>query len=264
MEAVVSDILASRKREHAARGQATSATALSFAAHGAVIAGLFLLPNILPRSEVPPPAGMTISLGGSTGPENGGMTMLGGRTIQPAEPTETPKLDRIALPAPKPEPAMTVPVPDPRLKARTPPKQTVNDTKGRSNGRGAEAQKGNETVETGARGMGFGLSTSAGGGTGGVRLDVNFCCPEYLTEMASRIREHWNPQVQGIGQVIMKFTIKRSGELTDIEVERSSNIFALDQASQRALYLTAKLPPLPSAFADDHLTVHLTFEYERR
>jgi hypothetical protein len=55
----------------------------------------------------------------------------------------------------------------------------------------------------------------------------------------------------------------RSGQITAIETERSSNVFALDQASARALYLT-KLQPLPSVFPDDHLTVHLSFEYQRK
>ena len=112
--------------------------------------------------------------------------------------------------------------------------------------------------------MGFGLSTSAGGGTGGVKLDTAFCCPDYIIDMVARIKEHWNPQVQGTGSNIMKFTIRRSGEISDIELEKTSGIFTLDQASQRALLITAKLPPLPAAFPDDHLPVHLTFEYERR
>jgi outer membrane biosynthesis protein TonB len=63
---------------------------------------------------------------------------------------------------------------------------------------------------------------------------------------------------------MMKFTILRSGQITEIETEQSSNVFALDQASQRALYLTTRLQPLPSAFPDDHLTVHLSFEYKRK
>jgi len=29
------------------------------------------------------------------------------------------------------------------------------------------------------------------------------------------------------------------------------------------LFLTQRVPPLPSAFPDDHLTVHLRFEYRR-
>ena len=263
MEAVVSDILRSRKQEPS--GLSTTA-AMSLAAHAVAVVGLALVPGLLPTTRVAPPMVMTISLGGAAGPNNGGATMMGGRTIQATDPAAVPKMDRIAMPTPaKTEPAMVLPVPDPKMKPRavtkTPP--AAND-KGRVTGRGAEAQKGSATVETGARGMGFGLSTSAGGGTGGVKLDSDFCCPEYITDMVARIKEHWNPQVQGTGVNVVKYTIRRNGEISDIQLERSSNTFTLDQASQRALYLTAKLPPLPTAWSDDHLTVHLTFEYERR
>ena len=102
-----------------------------------------------------------------------------------------------------------------------------------------------------------------GGGTGGF-LDVkDFCCPEYLTDMTQRIRGNWAQQQQSVGTVLMKFTILRNGQISDPQIERSSNIFALDQASSRALYLT-KLQPLPAAFPDNQLTVHLSFEYQRK
>ena len=111
--------------------------------------------------------------------------------------------------------------------------------------------------------MGFGLS-SGGGGQGGVQLDVsNFCCPEYIEDMDTRIRANWVQQQPDAGVVVMKFTILRSGQITQAQTERSSNFYALDAASQRALVLTARLAPLPPAFPDDHLTVHLTFEYKR-
>ena len=42
-------------------------------------------------------------------------------------------------------------------------------------------RKGSSIAETGAKGMGFGLSS--GGGGGGGHLEVsNFCCPEYLDD----------------------------------------------------------------------------------
>ena len=37
-------------------------------------------------------------------------------------------------------------------------------------------------IETGAKGMGFGLSSGGGGGDSSLKLDVkDFCCPEYIT-----------------------------------------------------------------------------------
>ena len=161
---------------------------------------------------------------------------------------------------------MVLPVPDPKLKARTPPKVTASskDPQGAAGARGAETQKGSTTVETGVRGMGFGLSTTGGGGNGSKLDTKDFCCPEYLTEMVNRIRANWVQQQQAVGSVVMKFTILRNGQITDIYREQSSNFTSLDLASERALYTTGKLPALPAAFPDDHLTVHLNFEYERK
>ena len=38
---------------------------------------------------------------------------------------------------------------------------------------------------------------------------------------------------------------------------------ALDLTAQRAIYTTRQLPPLPVAFPDATLTVHLNFQYQR-
>jgi hypothetical protein len=231
------------------------------------LAALAFVPGMLPKSA--PPAArivMTISLGGTAGPKTGGMTMIGGRTITAAAPSTAPKIEPVAMPTPKAEPAMVMPVPDPKLKPRTPPKVTATskDPQGTNVGRGFETQKGSATVETGARGQGFGLSTSGGGGSGSTLDTKDFCCPEYVADMLSRIRGNWVQQQQAAGTVLMKFTILRTGQLVSIETERPSNITSLDLASQRALYTTVKVAPLPPAFPDDHLTVHLNFEYVRQ
>ena len=261
MEAVVSDILRARMREPGGLGQTA---VLSLAVHALALTTIAMVPAIWPVRHMPPPVVMTISLGGTPGPKTGGITQLGGRNIVATEPSVAPKLEKIVLPAPKTEPAMVLP--DPKLKPKAPPKTnaTSKDQTGRPAGRGFETEKGSTTVETGAKGMGFGLSNAGGGGTGG-HLDVeNFCCPAYLDDMVDRIRQNWKQQQDSIGTVMIKFTILRNGQITGIQKETSSNIFALDQASERALYLTARLAPLPSAFPDDRLTVHLSFEYQRK
>jgi hypothetical protein len=262
MEAVVSDIIRSRMREP---GGLRQTAALSLAVHAAALALIAMMPGNWATRNTPPVV-MTISLGGTPGPKTGGLTTMGGRTIQPALPSVAPKITRNILPTPKAEPAMVLPVPDPKIKPKTAPKPTVTskDPTGSAAGRGAEAQKGSTNVETGARGTGFGLSSGGGGGIGG-SLDVqNFCCPEYLSDMVARIRSNWVQQQDATGAVLMRFTILRGGPITDIQIERSSSFAALDLASQRALYLTTRLQPLPSAFPDDHLTVHLAFEYQRK
>lgn len=260
MEAVVSDILRSRQQEPKGLKQ----TALvSFCVHVAALGTIALLPSIMPPRQQAPRVVMNISLGGTPGPATGGTQMLGGRRIDAAQPSATPEVAKTTLPSPAPQPKMTLP--DPRQKPRTPPRNAAasKDPKGTPAGRGAEAQAGTTRVETGARGEGFGLSSGGGGGDGGVRVDGNFCCPEYLVDMRDRIRRNWNERQQTAGVVLMKYSIQRNGQITDIEVERSSGNPVLDLTSQRALLTTKSLAPLPAAYPERQLTVHLTFEYVR-
>jgi protein TonB len=204
---------------------------------------------------------MTISLpgGSAPGPMNGGSNPMGGRPVQTTEPAAKPEPVR---PPAERTPAMTMPAPKGKPAPKTPPAKSLEEGSGHTPTRGSQLRSGSAFGETGAQGSGFGLSTGGIGG-GGSYLDVgDFCCPDYLVTVIQRIRPNWNEQAGAAGSVLMKFTIQRDGTLTDVAVEQSSNVYALDAGAQRALARTAKLPPLPVAFNGDHLTVHLKFEYK--
>ncbi len=211
---------------------------------------------------------MTISLGGTPGPQAGGMTMMG-RPFQATAPLPD---------APKPAPLRPVAsrrpemvVPDPKAPVAKKPAKAPTPTvepgaqvvppkavKGAGFGDSAAA------AENPNRGLGFGgLSTGGGAGTGGY-LDVqNFCCPDYLATMLQIVQKNWNAQQQVAGEALIKFRIQRDGRVTDIELERSSGYTALDITAQRALFMTQRLPALPAAFPESQLTVHLRFQYQR-
>ncbi len=104
---------------------------------------------------------MTISLGGAPGPRAGGMTPMGGRTVQAPPPPE-PVRRAETPPAAKP-PEMTLPSPNVRPRPR--PERAPPDATGRTPTTGPEPQEGRHARETGARGQGFGLTTGGGGGT---------------------------------------------------------------------------------------------------
>lgn len=241
-------------------------TAISLGVHLAGLLTIALLPagwlSQEPAQE--PRTIMTISLGGAPGPGEGGMTPIGGRPIQQVLPlAEAQKPQAIRVPAEK-APDMTVPTPEARRRETKQPavEQAPPDARGQTPTRGAEVQPGSALADTGASGMGFGLS--AGGGGTGSYLDVgDFCCPEYIATMMELIRRRWDPNQRVPGEVLIKYTILRTGEITSVEVERSSGQTFLDLSAQRALLLTRQLPPLPSAFTEDHLTVHLNFQYRR-
>jgi TonB family protein len=258
MEAVTA-ILAGRVRGPRGMSRTLVVSAL---AHAVLLTAFLLLPTLTPR-ETTEREVMQISLGGAPGPRAGGMTPMGGRPVQAPQLEPTTRRMPQTAPAPKP-PEMTLPTPRTRPvpPAKTPPKTAPPDATSRTPTRGPEPQAGSAVAETGARGVGFGLTTG-GGGTGGY-LDVgNFCCPEYLNTMLQLIQRNWNSRQQVAGQTIVKFIIQRDGRITGVEIERPSGFFALDQTAQRALLLTRQLPPLPAQYTEDDLTVHLIFRYER-
>lgn len=241
--------------------------AASIALHLLLLAALLFAPGgWLDSREAPPKTIMTISLGGGDeGPESGGMTSIGGRAVQELKPPDEPKRPEPVRPPAAQTPEMTVPLPN-KPPVRTPParvRQAPDDARGRTPTRGAETRPGSALAETGARGQGFGLS-SGGGTGGGSRLDVaDFCCPDYLVQMVQRVRSNWVSRAEVPGVTIVKFTIQRDGTVTGAEVERTSGYAALDLAALRAVVGTRQLTPLPAAYPNPTLGVHLNFEYQR-
>jgi protein TonB len=242
--------------------------AASVALHALLLILIMVAPEAwFPAREAEPRSIMTITLGGGTpGPATGGMTPIAGRAVQAEAPAEPPlRPPPLRPPAAKP-PEMTLPAAKP-APARTPPPPAVEqappEARGRTPSQGAEPAPGSTVADTGARGQGFGLSTGGGGGSGS-RLDVaDFCCPEYIVTMVERIRVNWDQRAEVPGEVLVMFTIQRDGSLTDVAVERSSGYIALDLSAHRAILNARQLPPLPAAFQNPTLTVHLNFQYTR-
>ncbi len=81
--------------------------------------------------------------------------------------------------------------------------------------------------------------------------------------MSQRIRSNWDKRQGAAGQTVVKFTIRRDGMLTNVEVEKTSGNPLLDLESRRAVLNTRQLPPLPAQFDQPTLTVYLTFDYMR-
>jgi TonB family protein len=260
----VTDILRDRRQEP--DGLASMAAA-SVAVHVGIVAFLILGPlhwSSKPTDEHK--TTMTISLGGAgEGVRSGGLTAIGGRPVQTAEPA--PVREAVRPPAAA-VPEMVVPKPNakpakPTTKPTPAPAQAAPDTRGKTPTRGEEVRPGNAIAETGARGLGFGLSTGGGPGSGSTLDVADFCCPDYIALMVGQIRSNWNQQVEVPGLTIVKYTIQRDGRLTDVVVERSSGTLSLDQNAQRAVLVTRQLTALPAAFPNPTLTVHLNFQYQR-
>src|SRR5262245_28443209 len=236
--------------------------AISVLAHAGILALLILTPGrwfSAPRMD-PKPV-MTIMLaGGNSGPDNGGVTSISARPVQAEPPAEAPKRPEPIRP-PAAETKLTVPVPT-KTPAKAPPKaapvikSAPEQARGTTPTRGPETREGTAIAETGARGQGFGLSTSSGQGLGS-RLDVgDFCCPDYIVLMNQKIRANWSDRAEVAGEAVVKYTIQRDGTIVNAQLEKSSGYTALDLNAQRAVVLTRQMPPLPPAFPNATLTVH--------
>jgi len=255
------DILRERAKDEERLGRLVLAYSFALAGHVVLITVVLFGPSgFLSSLDIEAsPNVMTISLGGPVGPSQGGQTALAARPVQealPLEEADRPQWEQPPAPAP---PEMTIAPPEARRRPEAEVESAPDESRGRTPTRGPTLREGNALAETGSEGDGVGLS--AGGLGSGVQLDVaDFCCPEYLGLMVDLIGRRWNQRQRVSAEVKMKFTIERDGRLTGIELETPSGYFALDTGAERALR-SASLPPLPSRFTSDDLTVHLTFRY---
>ncbi len=240
--------------------------------HAAAAATLLLAPRewFSPAPEAQKTV-MTISLdGGNGGPNNGGLTSIGGRPVQAITPPDPPRRPEAVRPPAAKAPEATVPIATKNPTTRKPPVQSPqvreapDQARGTTPTKGTEVRAGSAVAETGARGLGFGLSTSGGAGSGST-LDIvgEFCCPDYLMLMTERIRTNWSARAEVAGLVVIKYTIQRDGTIVSPELEKSSGYTALDVSALRAVAGTRQILPLPAAFPNPSLTVHLHFMYTR-
>jgi TonB family protein len=235
----------------------------SVGAHVLLVAVVLLAPADWWGPRPVADSAMTISLGGVEGPDVGGMTSIADRAVQSVAKPDAPKaIER--PPAAKP-PEMVESIAKPLPKPVPPVKRPDETSKARTPTAGAEIKSGSARVTTGGAAVPFGgLASQSGGGGDGVKLDVgNFCCPQYIVQMRQMIQRNWNPNIGAAGQPVVKFTIRRDGMLTQVELTQSSGQALLDIEARRAVLNTKQLPPLPREFDGPHLTVHLTFDFKR-
>jgi TonB family protein len=117
-------------------------------------------------------------------------------------------------------------------------------------------------AETAAAPPENGRNGTAAAGTTVQGLDAAyFPFDYYVTQFLNRLSANWYKPVAPPGTVcVLRFTITRSGRITDAEVETPSAYPAFDRAALRAVLSSNPLPPLPFEFNEDKLGVHLKFE----
>ncbi|GAB0056867.1 hypothetical protein SIID45300_01182 [Candidatus Magnetaquicoccaceae bacterium FCR-1] len=102
---------------------------------------------------------------------------------------------------------------------------------------------------------------------------VNLDNPEprfttYFTRLKERIEQGWSYPAAAkrdrlSGTLVMRFTIERSGAITNIRIERPSGEAMLDEAALRAVRQLHPFLPLPEDWDLERLHVQSVFEYIR-
>ena len=260
MQEAVSGILLGRSRE--VEGLSRMMT-ISLVVHAVLVGVLFVIPPGWLSTE-PEPTGkrIMISLGGVRGQETGGLTSIASAPVQALSPPETKAV--VTPPAAK-VPEMVAPTPEAKPKPLPKPvEKPVEKSATRKPSTGAELKTGPAKVATpDAAEVEFGGLASGGGGTGGVRIEGDFCCPEYIETMKTLIYKNWDRNLGAAGRVEVKFSIRRDGMLTNVAVEKTSGNALLDLESRRSVLATQRIPPLPDRYTPQTLTIYLIFEYKR-
>lgn len=89
----------------------------------------------------------------------------------------------------------------------------------------------------------------------------------YAQSMVSKIRVNWYQNMPPLlrtgmqGVVTIRFTIQRSGRITDITLLKSSEIPPYDFAARKAIELSSPLNPLPADFPNAYERVTCMFYY---
>lgn len=92
---------------------------------------------------------------------------------------------------------------------------------------------------------------------------------DYAALMVAKIRHHWYGNMPPIvrmglkGVVTIRFTIDRSGAITDVQILSTSGTPPYDFAARKAIELASPLPPLPADFPNPSERVTAQFYYNQ-
>lgn len=251
MATTVSDVL--EKRVHTGDAPFGAVAAVSVAAHVGFAVALALVSS--PRRLDYVPVSVPVRL-----------VSPGSLARRAAPPAAAPTAPAPAPDAPKPKPVIEklkpdeAPAPskaalaDPKSKAKpapTPPPAAASRSAAASETEVDLPSAGNGGDAVGASSFGAAVSS----------FDADFPFAYYVDQLQSLIGANWlKPNVPDGTASVVAFTIQRSGQVTDVRLERASGVSVFDRAAVRAVYAANPLPPLPPEYRADQLGVHIRFQ----
>jgi protein TonB len=233
----VDEVLDGRSRRSPRRQQA-SAVAAAVGLHALLVTTALALPR-LAQNERKLPEYVEVHVLPATA-----LRIERPRPTPPPEP-KAPPPEPEPDPAPPPEPDPEIPVlpkeePEPAPKPPPRPPPAPDNQPGPPGARGGAV--------AGAPFLGAQVTGPDG---------ASFPYDYYLEQMLGKIRQNWlRPPVEGI-ETTLTFRVLHNGEIDDVEIRESSGSRAFDLAALRAVRNASPLPPLPTSYREDVLTVNL-------
>lgn len=167
-------------------------------------------------------------------------------------------------PAPKAKPVIEKPSQKilPSAKALPEPKKPAKAEKPKPSPAVAKSS-GGPALELPSAGAANGATAGAGISFGAsvTSFDADFPFAYYVEQLLSLIGANWfKPESAEGTNCVVSFRILRSGQVTDVKVDSTSDVSYYDRAAARAVYAANPVPPLPPDYRNDSLGVHLKFQ----
>lgn len=157
---------------------------------------------------------------------------------------------------------------DPPKKKKTPPKkkETGSDSRTRTTKTTTKPAPTPEKKTKGPRALGglggdTGISVAVGDGAQDIDIeDVEFIT--YFKMVRAQLASRWTNRGLRGGATQLRFNIGREGDVSDIQVLKSSGYPHLDAPAKRAV-MGSEFPPLPQSYKGEKLIVTMTFDYKK-
>lgn len=175
------------------------------------------------------------------------------------QPRQRPPRPQVSKPEPEPEPdepEVTPPEPaqpEPSPSKPTKPEATPSDSQSAAP-TPASADSPPTQRQGSPRGSAFGASEFGAEVAG---IDADFRHDYYVNRMLAMIHSQWVRPTAADIRSILTFTVRRNGEISDLELKESSGHNGFDLAATRAIRNASPLLPLPASYRKDTLTVTL-------
>lgn len=243
--------------------------AASIFAHVITLILVIALPQILPHTRREP-------FGGPPGGQGNVMTVdfrLGPpstKAKEQQEPAPAKYISKLKDPEAKPlESKTTLPAPEkPKKKEQPTDTKTQNVPLSQRKTEGPYSTGKDTSSKSGKFGLGAYGPGQGGPGGYGTGAGVPFPFPWYIDSVITKIELNWaKPYISETAPkqyyTVVYFVITRAGGVTDVKVEQSSGVPALDRSAESAILGATPFPPLPNQWTDPDLPFRLTFQYTR-